>query len=164
MMGLYQGSFTSGPSAPYNGAQSANDMNWERDGQAAVGQRQTLRHDKDRKPMTDVTAKDYIDARSDAVRAQNDARFSEVLTEIRSLSVKIDHVPTTRSMIVTTLSGIAGATALFLGILAFAGDRFDGGVSLAEQQQQQIERDKAQDERLNSILDRLEALTAPPPR
>lgn len=71
----------------------------------------------------------YIDAKTEATRAQNDARFSEVINNIARLSDKIDGMPSAKSQIVST---VATGFAIFLGliaILAFAGDRFDGGMS-----------------------------------
>lgn len=77
----------------------------------------------------DSITKAYIDANDETTRAQNDARFTEVITGIDKLSAKIEGLPSKNSQTVTIL-GAAGA--LFLGVLAvlaFAGDRFDGGMS-----------------------------------
>ena len=70
----------------------------------------------------DSETKNYVDAKTEATRAENDKRFSQILD-------KLDGLPSKNSQTVTIL-GAAGA--LFLGllaVLAFAGDRFDGGMS-----------------------------------
>ena len=78
--------------------------------------------------MTPETQR-YVDAKTDATRAQNDARFAEVLTSISTLSDKIGGLPSARSNIATV---VGTGFAIFLGlvaVLAFAGDRFDGGMA-----------------------------------
>lgn len=100
------------------------------------------------------TAKDYIDARADAVRAENESRFSDVLSEIKGLKSLVESKPSTWQMV----GAIFGAAATILGVLlaalAFGGDRFDGGLGMAEQRQEQIQRDTDQD----AIIKRLDAL------
>lgn len=51
------------------------------------------------------TAKDYIDRSMDAVRAQNDARFAEMMTEIRSLHSDVSSKFSTLSADLIVLSG-----------------------------------------------------------
>ena len=66
----------------------------------------------------------YVDAKAEATRAQNDARFAEILA-------RLDRMPSNWSM----AGMIAAATATIFGgllaVLAFGGDRFDGGVQAA---------------------------------
>lgn len=121
----------------------------------------------------------YIDARTDLVRAQNDARFAEVAGKIDTLAGKIDGLSGRLDGVVTRLDGLptrrdawlapaSAAAGLFLAglaVLAFAGDRFDSGFGLAEKQQEQLERDRQQDEvikRMDAILNRLDAQSASP--
>lgn len=128
--------------------------------------------------MPGIDIKDYVDARTDMVRAQNDARFAELITEIRTVGAKLDHVPSTWTMIGTIIAAAVGAVGLVLGILAFAGDRFDGGVAasdlvtkaselqaekIAAFTEQQVLRDSLQDAKLDQILRAVEFGTRQPP-
>ena len=64
----------------------------------------------------------YVDARTEATRAQNDAKFAEVIA-------KIDGFPkplTWQQAAAVVATGIG----IVLAILAFAGDRFDGGMAV----------------------------------
>lgn len=126
----------------------------------------------------EVTTKDYIDRSMDAVRAQNDVRFTEVLSKIDALGGKIDAIKSDA----ITWKGVWGAAAattvavggLLLGILAIGGDRFDGGMAasgvISSMTQEQQARDRAQDEKLDAVISRIDALldaqaipTAPAP-
>lgn len=108
--------------------------------------------------MEGISTEAYIDARTDAVRAQNDARFAEVLSEIRSVGTRIDHIEKGQ---ISPWQVWAAALTVFgagLAVLAFGGDQFGLGAGLAEQQAAQIERDKSQDAKLDTVLDRLDDL------
>jgi len=97
--------------------------------------------------------KDYFDAREQAT----EFRFSE----------RLDGLPTRETVwnvSVMVPGGIITALTLFMGVLAFGGDRFDGGLNLPpsmhEARLEQHDIDAAQDARLNRIegrLDRIEA-------
>lgn len=65
-----------------------------------------------------VDIKEYVDARTDAVRAENNARFSQVIS-------RLDNLPTKWTTIGVGASVLLGVIA----VLAFAGDRFDGGIA-----------------------------------
>lgn len=69
---------------------------------------------------------------SNAVRAQNDARFAEVLS-------RLDRMPSSGFMIGTAASTVLGIVGIILAILAFGGDRFSGGVQLSSVSVQQAE-------------------------
>ncbi len=106
----------------------------------------------------DVHTKDYVDAKVDAVKAQNDARFSEVLFEVRAIKPGASWQQNAGLL-------FAAVTFIFV-ILAYASDRFDGGLSadaikdkLADEQ---LTRDMAQDARLDKILSKLDEMAAPP--
>lgn len=83
-------------------------------------------------PMVD---KDYVDAKAEATRAQNDARFSQVMSRLETLSMKLEtatlHMPTTSSMFGTAAASVIAIIGLGVAILAFGGDRFDGGMGAA---------------------------------
>lgn len=108
-------------------------------------------------PAADITSKDYIDRSMDAVRAQNDARFSEVLSEVRSLRDDVKRIPTLWQIFATVVSSMAVAAGLAFAAWAIAGDHFANGMNLADQRQEQLQRDQAQDQRLQETLDRMDA-------
>lgn len=110
------------------------------------------------KPVPEVTTKDYIDSKVDAVRAQNDARFAEVIGRIDGLSAKLDHLPSTGAMIVTAVTSALAVVGIVLAAMSYGGDRFDGGIGLADQRQEQLVRDQDQDAKLDTIITRLDAL------
>lgn len=83
--------------------------------------------------FVDAETKNYLDAKVDAVKAQNDARFAEVrsgldnvLAQISIISSKIDDKPSLAWLIGVGFAGVLAIVAL----LAFGGDRFDGGVQV----------------------------------
>lgn len=93
-------------------------------------------------------------AKVDAVKAQNDARFSEVLSEIRTIKPGASW---------QQMAGVvfAGITFIF-AILAYASDRFDGGISAVAIKDQvsveQAKRDASQDAKLDKIFDAVSKL------
>lgn len=102
--------------------------------------------------VMDSATQAYIDRTMDTVRAQNDARFAEINT-------KLDKLPDTWKLV----GIVAGGIAAVFGILAFAGDRFDGGMAagsledgLAHRNAAAIEalatKDAAQAERLDALI------------
>ncbi|MDE0389027.1 MAG: hypothetical protein OXI75_10040 [Rhodospirillales bacterium] len=106
-----------------------------------------------------ITMKDYVDAQIDKAIAQSDARFTDVMAELRSLR---ERSLSWRGM----WSAVALSTATLIGIilaaLSIAGDRFDGGLAarglLDPIVVRQEERDNAQDETLGQILAIVEQL------
>lgn len=108
----------------------------------------------------DESDRAYIDAKSEAVRAQNDARFAEVIATLKTIQET--------SMKRRDIWGAAAATILsivgiILAALSIGGDRFDGGMAasgvVSTVLNEQKARDQAQDQRLTEILDRLDAVT-----
>lgn len=90
-----------------------------------------------------VDAKDYIDAKTSEVRAQNDARFAEVLARLDGMN------PATWWQ--NALLGF-GFLGILLAILAFGGDQFSIGVSLSpELDRISGERDAAIASAINEI-------------
>jgi hypothetical protein len=76
---------------------------------------------------------DYVDAQDEKTRAQNDARFAEVrsglndvLAQLKILSDKVDDKPSLKWIIGVAFVGFLGVVS----VLAFGGDRFDGGVQV----------------------------------
>jgi hypothetical protein len=105
----------------------------------------------------DTETKNYLDAKVDAVRAQNDARFAEVLSKIGAL-----HPATWQQNVAIAV----GAVGLGLAALALAGDRFDGGLAasslLDKVTAEQAVRDTAQDAKLEQILQAIQSLSDTP--
>ena len=91
--------------------------------------------------------KDYIDAQDEKTRAQNDTRFVRI--ESRLETMKFPNI--------WQIGGVIGAgIGISFGILAFASDRFDGGLAAWSVMEPIIEaqkrRDEGQDEKLDKIL------------
>jgi len=97
----------------------------------------------------DTDTKNYLYAKVDAVKAQNDARFSEVLAELRNMTPG----PTWQQQALL----LVGAIGVVFAILAYASDRFDGGLAASSITEQiaadQRSRDAAQDVKLDVIID-----------
>lgn len=116
------------------------------------------------------SAKDYVDARLDAERARTEAQFAHVEARFAEVLSGIEVLKAT-SITRPQLWGAAGTIiAAVLGVmfaaLAFAGDRFDGGIAasgmIREVQEAQEARDAAQDEKLGQILEAIQALGPAP--
>lgn len=86
-------------------------------------------------PIVDAETLRYVDKSMEAVRAQNDARFAEVLAQLR----KLNDIPTFGKMVLTAVGVGVGGVTLIIGVLAFGGDRFDGGVQISSVSVQQAE-------------------------
>ncbi len=92
--------------------------------------------------------KDYIDARDDAVESRINAR--------------LDQLPTTEAVRNNIWGAAITVIGLLLGVAAFAGDRFDGGLNassiLEANQKAQAEIDKGQDAKLELMDQKLDIL------
>jgi hypothetical protein len=78
----------------------------------------------------------------DAVRAQNDTRFVGIFSQLEKLDNHLDMLsgqiaevkrqsPSHLAMIGFAISIILGVVAIWLAFMAFAGDRFDAGMTAA---------------------------------
>ena len=105
--------------------------------------------------MTEITLREYIDAQDEKTRAQNDARFAEVIA-------RLEQMPRFWPLVVAGIAGLAGSIGLVFAVLAYAGDRFDGGISVSgvvnQLQEIQSQRDNEQDMRIGRILEALEQI------
>ncbi len=111
-------------------------------------------------PTMDAETKNYLDAKVDAVKSQNDARFSEVLMKLDGMSAKVDAIP--KPVGFWALAGMAAtAVVALIGILGVMADRFDGGIAAAGVMDQfaieQQERDQEQSERIDRAISAIEA-------
>lgn len=107
-----------------------------------------------------ISTQAYIDRSMDAVRAQNDARFGEVLSEIKGLGTRLDHIEKGQISPWQVWAAALTGFGAVLAVLAFAGDQFGLGSNLADQRFEQLQLDQSQNERIESILSRLDALLA----
>ena len=71
------------------------------------------------------TIRELIDAKAESVRAQNDARFAELQARMKNSVTGAEF----RTWIVGAVLTIV---AVLVAILAFGGDRFDSGMSVAD--------------------------------
>ena len=107
----------------------------------------------------DAETKNYLDAKMEAVKAQNDARFSEVLSRLDGIKDLPKFWPLVAAIAIAAVTIIG----ISVTILSYASDRFDGGLgasSLVDAiTREQAERDAAQDAKLDKILGKLETLS-----
>lgn len=112
-------------------------------------------------PPVDTETKNYLDAKVDAVRAQNDARFAQVLARLDAMNPA-----TWWQNAVVAATAVVALIGILLTVLSFASDRFDSGVSamgaIEEQLDAQRETNAAQDERLDRVISALETIHAQP--
>lgn len=82
-----------------------------------------------------VDMRDYVDARTAEVRAENTLAIGKVESRVDILTTHLDSQFNALSARITTKWTTWGAALTVLGVilaaLAFGGDRFDGGVQLA---------------------------------
>lgn len=109
--------------------------------------------------------KDLLEAKLDTVRAQNDAKFAEVISELRLVQSRMDglHVRLETVPSIWQIAGVALTTlGLGVAILAFANDQFAVGVGVSpilnDQAEKQAQVDAAQDERADAVLEALGAI------
>lgn len=92
----------------------------------------------------DSATKDYVDARDDAV----ESRLGRQLDKLATKS--------------TIWAAVATGIGILAALVAYGGDRFDGGVSvsptMAKIQTEQVERDKKQDAQLELIEQKIDIL------
>lgn len=104
----------------------------------------------------DSETKNYLDAKVDAVKAQNDARFAEVMAKLDAL-----HPATWQQNLAVGASIAVAVVSIIFAVLAFAGDRFDGGIAAtslidkALEEQQQL--NQVRDNQIQKLIDALEA-------
>jgi len=105
--------------------------------------------------------KDYIDAQDDKTRAQNDARFAEVIARLETISATMIGQ---RQFWAAAFTGIVATAGIILAALAISGDRFDGGLAanglLAPLRDEQTKRDAVQDAKVDAILQKIDSLAS----
>jgi len=121
--------------------------------------------------VVEVSMKDYVDAQDEKTRAQNDARFAEVLSGLGRVDERVSHIaaPMTWQQLVLTMASVG---LVLIGVvfaaLSYASDRIDGGIAasglLDEFSQSQAERDVGQDAKLDKIIGKLDAISIAQPQ
>lgn len=98
-----------------------------------------------------VSIKEYVDARNDAIESR--------------LSTKLDRLPSTATVwgaVAAIVGSIFTALTIVLASLSFAGDRFDGGMSVSPTieniRADQAKTDKNQDTKLELMNDKLDVI------
>lgn len=75
---------------------------------------------------------DLVDAKIAAAEARTDTKFAEVLGELKAMRSDMSHMPSTWAM-VGTMGGFAVVVVtVILAVMAYGGDRFDGGVAFGQ--------------------------------
>ncbi|MDW3222888.1 MAG: hypothetical protein R8G34_08405 [Paracoccaceae bacterium] len=104
----------------------------------------------------------YVDARIEAVKAQNETAYARLEAKIDSIQPGATWQQNAGLLGI----GIVGALGLIFAILSWGSDRFDSGVSamgaVEEALDTQRELNVAQDARLEKILEALEAQSGEP--
>lgn len=107
-------------------------------------------------PGMEPASKEYVDLKLDAVMTRIDGKFDLLNQRMGDLEKR---TPSIGAIIATAFTSAVGIVGVLLAAMAFGGDRFDSGIGLADQRQDQIERDADQD----AIIRRLDALIAEQP-
>jgi len=93
---------------------------------------------------SDGMSTDLMDAKIGQAKA-------EVDTEFANLRRELDKLPGTWTVVTTVIGSAVTLFLAIIAVLAFGGDRFDGGIGLASLQRDQLERDAKQDEAIAGL-------------
>jgi hypothetical protein len=109
-----------------------------------------------------ATMKDYVDARDEAVEARLMAKLDTVISRLDGLPSKNNLDDNRQSVIRNIWGGVITGFVAILAVLAFGGDRFDGGLSvspqLASMQNNQAVTDQRQDAQANVLDQKLDVI------
>ncbi len=92
-----------------------------------------------------------VDAKIEAAEARVDTEFAKLRGEL-------DKLPGTWTLVTTVIGSAVTLFLAIIAVLAFGGDRFDGGLGLAAMQREQIERDARQDALIVEVNEKLDVL------
>lgn len=104
-------------------------------------------------PSMEPASKEYVDLKLDAVMTRIDGKFDMLNQRLGDLEKR---TPSLGAIIATAFTSGIAIVGVLLAALAFGGDRFDSGIGLADQRQEQLQIDAAQSaiiKRLDSILE-----------
>ncbi|MBU6442360.1 MAG: hypothetical protein KGR48_00495 [Alphaproteobacteria bacterium] len=97
--------------------------------------------------MSDVT-REEIDAKLAATEARIDATLQHAVA-------KIDHLPSTWTLIGAVGGGFVAVAALTIAVLSYGGDRFDGGASVGASLETTHQLTKQNAEQIKKISDQI---------
>lgn len=106
--------------------------------------------------------REEIDAKLDAMTSRVEASEARIASSLDLIHAELAHVaagvkdkPGLGALVITVASGIAVALGIVIGLLSFAGDRFDGGIAVSSATAQQAAQTQLQSEENASALDTL---------
>lgn len=97
----------------------------------------------------DSATREYVDLKLEAALSRVDGKFDLLNQRMASLEAR---TPSWWATLGAVMIGVAAV----LATLSFAGDRFDGGIGMADQRLEQLQRDQEQSERIDKILIQLD--------
>ncbi|BCH04729.1 hypothetical protein MesoLj131b_67280 [Mesorhizobium sp. 131-2-5] len=106
------------------------------------------------------------EARVEAMEARIEASLDKIENDLGSFQTKmlatVGHLPTTPALISTVAGAAVSVVAIVVGVLAFGGDRFDGGVQVTsvsvQQAQEAREIAKANEKKVDDFIARVDDL------
>ena len=106
--------------------------------------------------------REEIDAKLDAMTSRVEASEARIASSLDLIHAELAHVaagvkdkPGLGALVITVSSGIAVALGIVIGLLSFAGDRFDGGIAVSSATAQQAAETQILSEENASALDAL---------
>ena len=101
-----------------------------------------------------------------ATREYVDLKLAAAMTEVRGefalLNQRLGDMEKRLPSWWSILGAVMIGVATIIGALALAGDHLNTGMALADKRQEQLERDRQQNDRIEAILKRLDAQSASP--
>ena len=109
-----------------------------------------------------IPIKEYVDARDDAVESRLSAKLDVVLSELSKLPKTTELEASRQSTVRNIWGGVLTLAGVSLAVLAFGGDRFEGGMAvspiIAQVTKDQQKIDQTQDAKLGLIDSKLDVL------
>ena len=120
----------------------------------------------------DMATKDYIDAKLETARAERREDMARIEGQLGVLMAEVTSRPTTGTVLFATFTSAITIIGIVVAVLAYGGDRFDGGVQMTgavvedvvenrEAVQSNAEAIEAVDDKLDLLLDVLRPSNAP---
>ena len=112
--------------------------------------------------FVDPVIKHYIDSRDEVTRAQNDARFAEILAKLDRAATAEGLRNLTVTMAIAIVATGTGIIGIMIALFAFGADRFGGGTPAAsliyEQSDEAKRRDLENERNIKEIRDDIKML------
>jgi hypothetical protein len=97
----------------------------------------------------------YVDARIEALKAQNEAALTRIEARLDVISERLNHIPQRAEAIGYAFGTAIAIIGVIVAVLAFGGDRFDAGVQVTAASVQQAVDAKTLSERNAQQIDAL---------